>query len=724
MEQERPGMTPLADTEFWSDYLERTLQCYDEPLLRQLAASLFRPRNQWPASDLIERSLASLSNAAVIDRRLAGLEAPARMLLTLMGYSRQPRWQLGNLLELAAALGTAEGPQPVFTLFETGLLYPDLFGQGSNAAVQRNGSTPQLRDFVQWLGQAGGSGLAVFAHPLVLERAVKQELTLPDLPATKLDGAGVYEADGLEWPLRLAALWQQIANVPPRRTQTGEFFKRDLDRLRSDPVLSAPPSDNLAELPDPGLLVIAVGELQGLVTNVEGELRAAALPGAWEQGLPQTLASLWACLPHLATWNPQAGWNGGVSVGNPYPSAYLLAVLLLSRAPKDAWIDPADVEVWIAENHPYWQADNRRPSQRRSWVPAFLLGLAYQLRLVQAAKNAHGEWLVRLSPLGRWLLGTGDLPPAPPSFGQALLVQPTLEIVVYRQGLTLALIARLSRFAVWKTLGAACTLQLEAESVYRALESGLSFEALVQTLEQHGMRSLPSAVVESLRTWANKRDRITVYPSATLFEFANAEDLLDALARGLTGTRVSERMLAVSGESAVDFRHFRLTGTRDYSLPPEKCVEVEPDGVTLGVDLTRSDLLLETELARFAEPLDGNGVSGRSRYRLTPASLAAAQTTGLSQRDLEDWFQQRSGQALSAAARLILNSAQSVPPELRRRLVLQVATPDLADGLMQWPGTRSLIAERLGPTTLAVDEECVQALTERLAGLGVTLAIR
>jgi len=56
-----------------------------------------------------------------------------------------------------------------------------------------------------------------------------------------------------------------------------------------------------------------------------------------------------------------------------------------------------------------------------------------------------------------------------------------------------------------------------------ALESGLSFEDILQTLEQHGMRSLPPAVQESLRTWANKRERISVYPAATLFEFGAVE---------------------------------------------------------------------------------------------------------------------------------------------------------------------------------------------------------
>src|SRR5205823_9021715 len=104
-------------------------------------------------------------------------------------------------------------------------------------------------------------------------------------------------------------------------------------------------------------------------------------------------------------------------------------------------------------------------------------------------------------------------------------------------------------------------------------------------------------------------------------EFATAEDLNDALMRGLPATRLSERLAVVANESDIDFRHFRLAGTRDYALPPEQCVTVGDDGVTLTVDLTKSDLMLETELQRFAEPAGRPEHNGRRTYILTPASL-------------------------------------------------------------------------------------------------------
>jgi hypothetical protein len=76
---------------------------------------------------------------------------------------------------------------------------------------------------------------------------------------------------------------------------------------------------------------------------------------------------------------------------------------------------------------------------------------------------------------------------------------------------------------------------------------------------------------------------------------------------------------------------------------------------------------------------------------------------------------------MPAAALLLMTAGQVTPPQLRRYLVLQVAAEELADGLMQWPQTRELIEDRLGPTALVVAEEHVEKLRERLSAAGIGL---
>src|SRR5205807_2158127 len=147
----------------------------------------------------------------------------------------------------------------------------------------------RLRGFEQWLGTAAAP--AVFAHPNVTERARGEDLGLPECPGVVAPAGNVHEADGLEWPLRLAVVWQQVAAGPLRRTQQGDFFKRDLDRLRGDPVLNGAPADHLTEIPDAGLLAVELAVLHGLLRESDGELTAAEAP-AWDRGLPALLASL------------------------------------------------------------------------------------------------------------------------------------------------------------------------------------------------------------------------------------------------------------------------------------------------------------------------------------------------------------------------------------------------------------------------------------------------
>ena len=91
---------------------------------------------------------------------------------------------------------------------------------------------------------------------------------------------------------------------------------------------------------------------------------------------------------------------------------------------------------------------------------------------------------------------------------------------------------------------------------------------------------------------------------------------------------------------------------------------------------------------------------------------------GLSVPDLDEWLTQRAGQPLSPAARLLAAPEALATFRLMRCVILQAPAAALADGLMQWPGTRALIRERLGPTALLVDEENVPALREAITQLG------
>ncbi len=206
--------------------------------------------------------------------------------------------------------------------------------------------------------------------------------------------------------------------------------------------------------------------------------------------------------------------------------------------------------------------------------------------------------------------------------------------------------------------------------------------------------------------------------------------------------RISDRLLLVEDERAIPFGRFRIAGSRNYRSAAEACLDVEPDGVSLSLDLARSDLLVDAELVRFADeqPLAPGKRTGagnepaapRRRFLITPASLARGVEHGLSPALLAHWFVKRTGAEIPPAVRLLLlaqgnanaNAAAASRPSplaARRLLVLETPSAHWLDGLLQHPATRRYMGDRLGPTTAIIPEEHVPALSRALKTLGLSL---
>ncbi len=699
-------MSNVGADDIWTSRVRETLACYGEPLLRQVAHKLLKPRNQWPVEELIERSIATLTNVAVIDRRLKDLPDSSRKLLAAVGLSRQPVWRVGELLALLAVLNHVEGMTPILTLLEAGLAHPVVAS-----------TSPRLKQFEDWLGASGMTAAKVLIHPAVSERVKDEDLGIADLPSRKMEAGTQPVDDGFEWLIRLAVAWQRVSADSVRLTQQGTLFKRDVQRFQNDPVLSSPFVSHAIELPDTALLALEWAQTAGLLELSDGELRIRVDPELWKQRLPDCLALLWSALFRIEAWDPHEGYRPADSDAN-FASVALASFLVLRALPGKEWILVEQVADYLLERHPSWAASlrNRRDAAIQ-WLHTLWLGVGSPLRLIEAVHDSSGWWF-RLGDMGRHLLRGQTVPKLEHEFHQTLVMQPNGELVVFRQGLSPGLIGKLTRFALWKTIGSACTMELTAESVYRGLETGLTLDEIQRLLEQHGTRSIPPNVLDSLQRWSSKRERITVHTAATLLEFASAADLEAAFARGLISTRLTDRIGLASGDE-IDYRHFRLIGNRDYEARSAKCIAFDPDGVTFTVDAAQSDLLLEAELTRLAEPLPESG-TGHRRYVLTPASLKRVRDQGWTIAELEQWALDRSESPLSSSARLLFSGAGAIGI-CRRQLVVALPSEEFADGIAQWTPTAALIEERIGPRAFVVAEANLALLTERLRQVGVEI---
>ncbi|MEA2630215.1 MAG: hypothetical protein QOE66_434 [Chloroflexota bacterium] len=700
-----------------------------------------------------------LEGPRAIESVLGRLEHGARLALGLFALTEAASWPWAGLAQALECLG-AEPLATVRGMVDLGVL--------AVAAEQAGDREPMIGfDPLSRLDR-DPAGLTLHAHPAALASwSTRTVLPAGARPAVAGPVRMVREADGLEPVLRLAALWQRVVEEPLRQTQQGTLYKRDRERLEDDPVLAGPIADALEPLPDMAALWLALArEVELVVPHPGSDRDVAARPEFWADQaihLPRMIALRWLGLRH---WHEQGGMRQeGSTVELALPYLRPAVLLWLATLGPDDWVALDDLAAHLRGLAPRWDRATlvdeppapspspvsspgvRSRSARGSKPDAgatpaglgpgvlesLLLGAAYQFGLVRVAEEVDGgRRVVQITPLGRYVLALGDPPPPRMAFEHFLFVQPNFEIIAYRQGLTLQLIGEFSRFAQWSQVGAAVEMRLTAESIYRGLEGGLTERAILDRLARHSPRALPAGVAEALRTWAGRRERVIYHAAATLIEFATREDLERGLkdwpAEGPPPVRISDRLLLVEDNGAAPMGRFRITGSRNYRRAPEACLEAGPDGVSLTLDLARSDLLVDAELARFAdeqasEPSHDPPGNPRRRFLVSHASLSRATENGLSPALLAHWYLKRTGHEMPAAVRLLLLAATARTPVLAtsRPLILQAPSAQWLDGLLQHPATRDYLGERLGPTAVIIPDSLLEPFRRALEGLGLSL---
>ncbi len=731
------GMPPRqeAPSEAYREALSRQPAAYRTDVLRTLGPydRSLKPTELAPA--IVDR----LGETRFVEGLWERLGRGSRIALGLMALTENSIWPASGLAFALASLG--EPFVPVASeLLPLGLLVPRRLGDGPPPSDPERLLDPPGCDLV--------------APPAILSVG---RTVLPEAEGPPASGPTrqVRETDGLEFILRLAALWQIVDEAPLRRTQTGSLYKRDRERIEDDPVLVGPIADALEPLPDMAGLWLSLARGVGLVIDDSQSDRTSAAPADfWSENavhLPQMAAARWL---GMRSWSEQGGSRSEDSpVGLAGPFLRPAVFLWLARKPAGEWVALDDLAALLDETFPGWsapilggaepsgrghfarkrggEADSPGPLGGMDLLEAILLGPAYQIGLVRAAEeDPSGRRVVQLTELGRYSLALGPPPPPRTTFPHFLFVQPNFEVIAYRQGLNPGLIGQLSRFMRWSQAGAALEMKLTPESVYRGLEGGMSPDAMLDRLAKHSARPLPAGVAEAVKTWSNRRDRITYHGAATLVEFASPEVMAEALALWPEGSRpvpLSDRLLLVEDESTIPFARFRLAGSRDYRRPPEACVEVDPDGVTLSLDLGRSDLFIDAEIARIADELgddrDSPSPAGRRRFRITTRSLRRAAEDGVSAASLTKWFAQRVGGEVPPAVRLLWHAVGpgSSPLTVTRPIVLNLPAADLLDGLLQHPATRDKLGDRLGPTAVVVPDGQIEPLREALRGFGMEI---
>ena len=458
----------------------------------------------------------------------------------------------------------------------------------------------------------------------------------------------------------------------------------------------------------------------GLLGEESGTDRVvAAPPKFWAENdvhLPQMIATRWLA---LREWHEQGGM---VAEGSPVelalPHLRPVALLWLAKLAETEWPPLDDLADHLDRLAPGWHHPTLphpdpvpAAPDRPGVLASILLGPAYQLGLVRTAEeDPSGRRVVQLTPLGRYTLALGPPPGPRESFEHFLFVQPNLEVVAYRQGLSPGLIGEFSQFARWSQIGAALELKLTPESVYQGLEGGLTPDAMLDRLSSHSARGIPPSVADAVRTWASRRERVTYYASATLVELADPLDAERALAEwpvepGSSGpVPITDRLLLVEDPKVI---LFAVPMAGRGLPPPARAARPRPSP-------TASPWLPGPRPFRPARRRRAGRGSPTSCPRPRPVAGSASRPSrwrraleaGLTPTTLS-----RAGSTVPPASACRRRSACcSTPPPgpepiaASRPLVLSVPSESLLDGLLQHPDTAPYLGDRLGPAAVVVVE--------------------
>lgn len=368
------------------------------------------------------------------------------------------------------------------------------------------------------------------------------------------------------------------------------------------------------------------------------------------------------------------------------------------------------------------------------FVRSALSSWLYFLGLVDLALDKEQIVGLRLTELGRAVLHPQAQAASQEAVnaGPAWVVQPTFDLVIYLERTTPLQLAFLERCAERvQAQQHIATYRLTRESVYRALEAGMTEKDLLEGLRAGAQRDLPQNVAVEIGAWAGLREQVVLHRQARLVEFGSRAEREAALRAGAQGKAVGDRFL-LGPDSA---RHVKIADAIDYNAVQPRSLRVDEDGM---VTLTGpvADLLLGPRLDGWSQRLaDVRSVSVKGKtvqaergalpsWWLNDESVRQALKAGGRINDLLSLLQER---ALNAVPPLLIIALRAWAGASYEHLlgsvaILQCSQPEVLQAVAHSPLLRPYLLAYLTPDILLVDGSKMESLKERLAMLGLQKA--
>lgn len=346
-----------------------------------------------------------------------------------------------------------------------------------------------------------------------------------------------------------------------------------------------------------------------------------------------------------------------------------------------------------------------------AWAANALLSTLVYLGVVERGRSGGArspQWSFRLTELGSAVLGAPEV-----EFGEAaggrrcLTVQPNHEILLYLDEADGEVVRTMGQIAARaSSAGPVQTYKLTRESVYAALEGGLTPAAIESFLSSRTRCDLPANVSQSLSEWSRKRDALVVRSSVALVAgFAEGQDALHGAPRGaqvVVAAPTSARRRARELDSDVG----SATASRDWSI--DELGVVSPRGPM--------SLVAKARLRRLAGFTKGE-------WRIAPETVRAARALGIAADQILEWLGAHSSQEVPLVLATAIRNWSGRPGRafLGDVVLLQVEDPKAFEALCRSELFRPMVRGTLAPGCFLVPAGMRKEAARILRDLGFAL---
>ena len=343
------------------------------------------------------------------------------------------------------------------------------------------------------------------------------------------------------------------------------------------------------------------------------------------------------------------------------------------------------------------------------WAANAIMVTLVTLGLVERGQTAGGKIrpCFRLTELGRVVFGAPEIEAVQKPEARFLTVQPNLDIVAYLESADARQVCTLNRFAAGapRATGPVQTFALRRESLYAALESGMTLDEVHGFLAEHGKTELPANVNRMLSEWAVRRESLVLRTKVAL-ALGPAET--QTRSRALNGNVFLLPAMTVK-VAAKEFTGWTIL---DHEAKPERTWTTDELG---SLSTNGGHSISQIRLACIADRT-------ATGWQITQKSVARARVSGMTADHILEWLRGHLTPEVPALLEVaVRNWAGRQGVKLSQALLLRIVQPQAKEALLHSATFRPFLAGHIPPEWFLIREDHLSEVRELLERLGFTI---